>query len=293
MKEGAGLVHFVGAGPGPLDLLTLRAERLIRQADLVAYDELVEPELLALTDSNCERLAIGYRARSKGAKHPILHPRVCEAAKAGALVVRLKSGDPLIFGRAAEEMQRLDAEGIGYHIVPGITAALAAASAGAWPLTQKGKSCSLRLMTWTAGMMSSVQAETLAIYMPRHGLAELAGQLLSQGWDSSTPAAYIQSALRAEQSITQARLGTLVETVDRVCDSRPGICLIGDTIQHSHQDGFTRKDSYHGARTDFGLHRIGQRQDHGSLRLGLSSFGSSPESGDRAVHQRQMDDWRA
>lgn len=270
MKNGAGFVHFVGAGPGPIDLLTLRAEQLIRQADLIAYDELIELELLKLTAPNCERLAIGYRAHSKGAQHPILHPRICEAAKAGALVVRLKSGDPLIFGRAAEEMERLDSEGIPYRIVPGITAALAAASAGAWPLTQKGKSCSLRLLTWSAGRIAPAQTETIAIYMPRHGLQELARRLLSEGWKASTPAAYIQSAMRVDQSITIARLGTLVDTVHSVCDSRPGICLLGDTIQHSRISSILEQDQLDAIGSDLNIHRIRQRQEECSFGTSLS-----------------------
>lgn len=114
MNGQQGWVYFVGAGPGPLDLLTLRAERLLRTADMVAYDHLVEAEVLDLVKKDCELLSIGYRAKFRGGEHPILHERILEAAKAGAQIVRLKSGDPLIFGRAAEEMQMLDEAGIGY-----------------------------------------------------------------------------------------------------------------------------------------------------------------------------------
>jgi uroporphyrin-III C-methyltransferase len=231
MKAQQGWVYFVGAGPGPLDLLTLRAERLLRTADMVAYDHLVEAELLALVKPNCELLSIGYRAQSRGSQHPILHDRILEAARAGAQVVRLKSGDPLIFGRAAEEMQRLDEAGISYSVVPGITAALAAAAAGCWPLTRKGKSTSLRLMTWSPNGLTRNPSETLAIYMPRHGLQELLRDLLEQGWSPVTPAAYVQSAMRQDQSIILSDLTDLQQAVEENCDNRPGICLIGESLR--------------------------------------------------------------
>jgi uroporphyrin-III C-methyltransferase/precorrin-2 dehydrogenase/sirohydrochlorin ferrochelatase len=231
MKARQGWVYFVGAGPGPLDLLTLRAERLLRSADLVAYDHLVEAEVLQLVKKDCELLSIGYRAQSRGGQHPILHDRIMEAAQAGAQVVRLKSGDPLIFGRAAEEMQRLDEAGISYSVVPGITAALAAAAAGSWPLTRKGQSTSLRLMTWSSRENTRDPGETLAIYMPRHGLKELLRDLLEDGWSPATPAAYIQSALRQDQAIIRARLRDLPQAVEDHCDNRPGICLIGESLR--------------------------------------------------------------
>lgn len=231
MKAQQGWVYFVGAGPGPLDLLTLRAERLLRTADLVAYDHLVEPELLALVKKDCELLSIGYRAQSRGGQHPILHDRIIEAAQAGAQIVRLKSGDPMIFGRAAEEMQRLDEAGISYSVVPGITAALAAAAAGCWPLTSKGKSTSLRLMTWSSCPTTRNPPETLAVYMPRHGLQELLRELLDQGWSPATPAAYVQSALRQDQAIVLSDLSELPQAVAENCDNRPGICLIGESLR--------------------------------------------------------------
>lgn len=231
MKPGQGWVYFVGAGPGPLDLLTIRAERLLRSADLVAYDHLIEEELLSLLKPTCERLSIGYRGGRTSGPHPILHERIVEAAREGAQIVRLKSGDPLIFGRAAEEMTMLEQAGIGYSVVPGITAALAAAAAGSWPLTQKGHATSLRLMTWSSHQHSHNPLETLAIYMPRHGLRELLDDLVLQGWSPETPAAYVQSALRSDQSITRAELGTLQKAVDTQCDERPGICLIGESLR--------------------------------------------------------------
>ncbi|HYX35498.1 MAG TPA: uroporphyrinogen-III C-methyltransferase [Oligoflexus sp.] len=231
MKPQQGWVYFVGAGPGPLDLLTLRAERLLRTADLVAYDHLVEPELLTVVKPECELLSIGYRARSRGGQHPILHERVIDAARHGAQVVRLKSGDPMIFGRAAEEMAMLDEAGLSYSVVPGITAALAAAAAGCWPLTRKGHSTSLRLMTWSSDETSHHPSETLAVYMPRHGLENLMHDLLDQGWSRHTPAAYVQSALRGDQSVVMSDLSELQRIVEQTCDHRPGICLIGESLR--------------------------------------------------------------
>lgn len=231
MRAEQGWVYFVGAGPGPLDLLTLRAERLLRTADLVAYDQLIEAEILTLVKPGCELLSIGYRARSNGSQHPILHDRIVEVAQAGFQVVRLKSGDPMIFGRAAEEMAMLDEAGISYSVVPGITAALAAAAAGCWPLTRKGHSTSLRLMTWSPYHTTHNPAETLAVYMPKHGLQELLDNLIQQGWSPTTPAAYVQSALRTDQAIVRAELSDLQKIVEQNCDNRPGICLIGESLR--------------------------------------------------------------
>lgn len=272
----SGVVHFVGAGPGPVDLLTVRAMRLLQEADMVAYDELVEAEILKLTKPNCELLAIGYRARTGGDPHPILHQNLIERAKQGATIVRLKSGDPSIFGRLAEEMAMLDKECIPFTIVPGITAAFAAAAAGAWPLTQKGVASAFRLLTWSPELSVDVSAETLAIYMPRHGIKELVSSLLHRGWNAATPAAYIQSAARSDEALTLTRLDHLEELLKERGDQRPGICLIGHALaaRTGSDTNFTEiswriEDTRHGQWADSSLHRSGQRQDKCRPGLGL------------------------
>ncbi len=136
MMAGQGIVYLVGAGPGDPKLLTIRALELMRSAEVVAYDELVPPQILSLVPAQAELLAVGRR-HGHGKTVYRLHPMVLERARAGRVVVRLKSGDPLIFGRGAEEAEELAEEGIPFEIVPGVSAALGAAAYAGIPLTDR------------------------------------------------------------------------------------------------------------------------------------------------------------
>lgn len=228
MTSSLGHVYLVGAGPGPLDLLTLRARRLLREADVVAYDDLVHPSLLAEARPDCEILAIGYRAGDK-TKPPPLHPLVLERAKAGKRVVRLKAGDPLIFARGGEEAQALGQEGIGFTFVPGVTAALAAASSCHLPLTWRGLSAEVRLLTPQASDHSPLRP-TLSVYMPKQGIEAYTRKLIAQGWPRDTPAAYVMAAAGRRESCVRATLETLPQIVMGHASSTPGLVLVGEAL---------------------------------------------------------------
>jgi len=167
-----GIVYLVGAGPGAPDLVTLRAARLLERADIVFYDALVHPETIALA-ANAKRIAVGKRCGQHSTAQQFINKRLVDAAAAHAIVVRLKGGDPMLFGRAQEEIAALQAAGVRYAVVPGITAALAASAEIGISLTQRGVVRTISLVTPRVGegeaandwARSMAAADAGAIYM--------------------------------------------------------------------------------------------------------------------------------
>ncbi len=235
MKKKAGHVYLVGAGPGPADLLTVRARSLLRKAQVLAYDDLVHPSMLELVSPLCELLPIGYRAGTQHDRPPPLHPEVLARAQAGALVVRLKSGDPMIFGRGGEEAAALASADIPYTIVPGITAALAAAASCRLPLTWRGLSAELRITTQSTRAKPQQLGPncTWALYMPRHAVRAFTEQLLLEGCSRHMPAAFIIAAALPEERCIESRLGELADAVETHTSELPGLVLIGESLRGS------------------------------------------------------------
>lgn len=229
----AGHVYLVGAGPGPADLLTWRARRLVRAADVLAYDDLVHPSLLELASPHCELLAIGYRAGQQHDRPPPLHPEVEARAAAGLKVVRLKSGDPLIFGRGGEEAEALIAAEIPFTIVPGITAVLAAAASCRLPLTWRGLSSELRIVTQSMRPPREgkpAAGATWALYMPRHAVANFAQRLMEEGQSPDLPAAFVIAASLPQERCIQSTLGALAAAVSAHPSDLPGLVMIGASL---------------------------------------------------------------
>lgn len=234
----AGIVHLVGAGPGDPMLLTRKAHQLLKGADVVAYDDLVHPSLLALVRPGAELIAVGYRGlRDKAMTQAVLAPEVIAAAQAGKMVVRLKTGDPLVLGRGGEEALILTELGIPFTIVPGITAALGAAASAGIPLTHRNLAGGFRLMTGHRlheGAGSSyeggVSDDTLVVYMVRKHLASLAQELIQKGWNPATPAAFVINATTSSQKVLTGTLAALPDLVHGFDDSGPGLALIGPTV---------------------------------------------------------------
>lgn len=225
-----GIVYLVGAGPGDPRLLTLRALELIRSAETVAHDELISPEILALVPRRTELIAVGRR-HGRGAIAYRLHPRVLERAREGRAVVRLKSGDPLIFGRGAEEAEELAEAGIPFEIVPGVSAAVGAAAYTGIPLTHRHHASSVTLLTghWAAAMGQGSRG-TIVLYMVAHRLRENLCRLVSEGCDPSTPAAYIAAATTSKQLVIS---GTLADLADKVGVERradPALVIVGSVV---------------------------------------------------------------
>lgn len=240
MMNAAGTVYLVGAGPGAPDLLTLRAADLLRRADIVFHDALVHPGTLELA-AKAEKIAVGKRCGRHSTAQRFINKRLIEAARKYAVVVRLKGGDPMLFGRAQEEVDALVAAGIAFAVVPGITAALAASAELGVSLTQRGIARSVVLATprvgvdeqpgdWAAGIHAG---NTLAVYMGAGMAGEIAGKLLMQGIAPVTPAVIVESATLPQRRETWCTVGTLARTA-RQSVQGPALIIIGRVLNRAH-----------------------------------------------------------
>jgi len=236
----SGVVQLVGAGPGDPRLLTLRAADCLRAAEVVAYDELVSPEILALAPAGAEMLNVGRRHGS-GKTSYRLHPAVMDRARDGKRVVRLKAGDPLIFGRGGEEAEELAQAGIAFEIVPGVSAALGAAAYAGIPLTHREYASRVTFATGhdvdashhgpgAPTYPASTRGGTLVLYMAGRKLGANLAALAAKGWPGETPAACIISATTPAQRVITATLATLASAVTDLNDA-PAIVIVGDVVR--------------------------------------------------------------
>jgi uroporphyrin-III C-methyltransferase len=234
-----GKVALVGAGPGDPELLTVRACRLLARCDVVAYDELVPPAVLAIARPEAERLAVGRRCHGKVREPMKLHPDVLARAREGKLVVRLKAGDPFVFGRGGEEAEELAAAGIPFEVVPGISAAIGAASAAWIPLTHREVSSDVTFATGhdltpvtTPGRSEWAKlatSGTLVLYMASRSLAANLARLVEHGRPPTTPAAWIAAATRPEQQVVVGTLADLAARVGPQGDA-PALVVVGEVV---------------------------------------------------------------
>ncbi|GAC1358566.1 MAG: uroporphyrinogen-III C-methyltransferase [Polyangiales bacterium] len=233
-----GKVWLVGAGPGDPELLTVRALRLLERADVLAHDELISPAILALAPARAEKIAVGRRA--KGCKHhdEKIHPAVIARARAGRDVVRLKGGDPMIFGRGGEEAEELAAAGIPFEFVPGISAALAAAAGSHVPLTHREVSSSVTFATAHAATRDGDPklactlplTGTVVLYMGLGRIEATIAQLVAMGRAASTPAAVVMHASLPTERVVVATLGTLAGAVSAAGIEAPAVILVGEVV---------------------------------------------------------------
>jgi uroporphyrin-III C-methyltransferase len=234
-----GQVWLVGAGPGDPDLLTRKAEKLIAAADIVFYDALVGPGVLDLIPAVVERVSVGKRSGRHSKQQESINDLLLAAAKAGKRVVRLKGGDPSIFGRSAEEMDHLSDAGISVHICPGITTASAAAASGHASLTLRGKARGLTLVTahWKAGEPLKLDWEALArpggtigIYMGRAAAGEIARNLIGAGRNPETPVMVAVNVSLPSERLIRGKLSALAFLVQTISDEDPTLLLIGEAV---------------------------------------------------------------
>jgi uroporphyrin-III C-methyltransferase/precorrin-2 dehydrogenase/sirohydrochlorin ferrochelatase len=237
-----GKVYIVGAGPGDPDLLTVRALGLLRSADAVVYDYLVPAEILALAPARATRICFARRGRTAGhgavLKQNAIHEAMVRLAREGKSVVRLKSGDPLVFGRGGEEAEHLSREGIPFEIVPGITAAMGCAAAAVLPLTHRDRSSSVTLV---AGHETDEKGEstvdwsllpkdgTLAVYMGVGRVAAIAEELAGAGFPPDTPFAIVENGSRPEQRVVRGILSGLSRLALDSGIRSPAILFVGRT----------------------------------------------------------------
>lgn len=231
-----GEVWLVGAGPGDPDLLTRKAERLIRAADIVFYDALVGPGVIALIPDDCEKISVGKRSGRHSQSQGAINDLLLGAARAGARVVRLKGGDPGIFGRAGEEIDHLVAHGITVRICPGITAANAAAAAAGISLTIRGSTRAVTFVTAQARAGEPLDLDWVrladpgtmfAVYMGKSRARSVSAQLIAAGLPGATPTTVVENASLSDERIVSTRLDLLEFAVAAHLSEGPLVMLIG------------------------------------------------------------------
>ncbi len=236
-----GKVYLVGAGPGDPGLFTLKGKTLLEMADVVVYDALVSEPILLMINPNAERIHAGKRRGRHSLKQEETTRILIEKAKEHAIVVRLKGGDPFVFGRGGEEMADLQAAGIPVEVVPGITSGIAAPAYAGIPLTHRGYSSSATFVTghesvgkyrpnvnWQAIAQGS---ETLVIYMGVHNLPQIVPELLDGGLTPETPIALIRWGTRPDQEELLGTLGDISDKIEATGFSAPAIAIIGRVVE--------------------------------------------------------------
>lgn len=236
---GNGIVWLVGAGPGDPDLLTLKALRLIQTADVVIHDRLVSPSIMALIPAATRRIYVGKARSDHAVPQEDINQLLMREANAGHKVLRLKGGDPFIFGRGGEELELLAEAGIPFEVVPGITAASGCAAYAGIPLTHRDYAQSVRFITghlksdginlhWPE-LMDPTQ--TLVFYMGLVGLQAICEQLIAHGRNPLTPVALVEKGTTPQQRVVVATLATINERVIAEKVSAPTLTIIGDVVK--------------------------------------------------------------
>jgi uroporphyrin-III C-methyltransferase/precorrin-2 dehydrogenase/sirohydrochlorin ferrochelatase len=239
----SGSVALVGAGPGDPGLLTLRALRALNEADVILHDALISEPILDLARRDAVRVAVGKRAGGMHTPQDSIHALMLEHAQAGKRVVRLKGGDPFVFGRGGEELDFLREHGIVYEIVPGITAAVACAAYSGVPLTHRGHAQSVRLVTAHGQSSSNTldwrelahERQTLAIYMGVGQLEELTAQLIAHGRAASTPFALVENGTLPQQRTLTGTLGDLPRLATQHAIAAPALLILGEVAAQAER----------------------------------------------------------
>jgi uroporphyrin-III C-methyltransferase len=235
-----GKVYLVGAGPGDPGLMTLKGKQLLECADVVIYDALISPPILAMIGPQAERIDAGKRRGRHSKLQAQTTQLLIEKAQTHAVVVRLKGGDPFVFGRGGEEMEDLVKAGISVEVIPGITSGIAAPAYAGIPITHRKYSSSVTFVTgheaagkyrpqvnWSAIAQGS---ETIIIYMGVHNLANIVPELLAGGLSAETPIALVRWGTRPEQEELIGTLGTIVKQVEETGFEAPAIAVIGNVV---------------------------------------------------------------
>jgi uroporphyrin-III C-methyltransferase len=229
-----GKVYLVGAGPGAVDLITVRGARLLGEAEVVLYDALVTPEMLALC-TQAELIPVGKRSGQRSTAQTVINEKLVDAARRYQRVVRLKGGDPMLFGRADEELRTLEEAGIEVEVVPGITTAVAAAAATLQPLTKRGVARSVAFFTSSTAPdqpdhPALPETDTLVQYMGGREAAATAERLLAEGRRPDLPVVVVENCSRADQRVRRLTLADLAHGLDVA--HGPVLVMIGEAMAH-------------------------------------------------------------
>ena len=238
----AGIAHIVGAGPGDPDLLTLKAAQLLQEADAILHDDLVPPAVLNRARRDAEIVSVGKRMGRPSWAQADIDAELVRRVRAGQTVVRLKAGDPFVFGRGGEEVDALRAAGLAYTIVPGITAALGCAASAGIPLTHRHHASALTFVSGHSAVGSkpvawpalAAEGHTLAIYMGATEAPAVRDRLLEAGADPATPVAVIENGTRADQFVSTGRLADLARLAGaHVQGGGPSLIIVGDVAAYA------------------------------------------------------------
>ena len=248
-EQNVGVVHIVGAGPGDPDLLTIKALRLLQRADVILYDRLVRDEILSLARRDAERFYVGKAKSNHSVAQEDIEARMIELAREGKTVIRLKGGDPFVFGRGGEELDALRDANIPVFVTPGVTAATGCAAAANMALTHRDYAQAVTFVTghakgetdpaldWSA--LAALQ-NTLVVYMGVAKAETIAANLIAHGRDSATPVAVIENGTRANQKIVKGELGRLASLIAAGGIEGPALLVIGEVAALA--DGETLAD---------------------------------------------------
>ena len=239
--QAEGVVHIVGAGPGDPDLLTIKALRLLQQADVVYYDKLVSDGVMDLIRRDAARISVGKSKGNHTVPQPDIHKLLVQAAREGKRVVRLKGGDPFVFGRGGEELAALQEAGIDAHIVPGISAAMGCAASAGLPLTHRDHAQSVTFVTghakigpegskvpdlnWSALASGN---QTVVVFMGVGMSGQIAAKLVEAGRAGTTPVAVIENGTRENETRVYGKLGELPQLIERGGIKGPALLIIGE-----------------------------------------------------------------
>lgn len=236
-EQGAGAVHIVGAGPGDPDLLTVKALRLLQQADVILHDRLVSDDILSLARRDAERLYVGKAKSNHSVPQEDIEARMIELAREGKIVVRLKGGDPFVFGRGGEELEAVRAAGVPVFVTPGVTAATGCAAAAGMALTHRDHAQAVTFVTGHAKGEGDPELDwaalaalknTLVVYMGVTKAETIAAKLIDHGRAAATPVAIVENGTRATQKIVKGALADLPRLIERGGIKGPAILVIGD-----------------------------------------------------------------
>ncbi len=237
-------VYLVGAGPGDPDLLTVKAYRLLQQADVVVYDRLVSDEIMALIPAGASRIYVGKAAGHHALQQGETNALLVKLARPGRVVVRLKGGDPFVFGRGSEEALYLLQHGIEFQVVPGITSASAGSAYAGIPLTHRGMARSVRFITGHCRADEPLQLDwrgladpqtTLVVYMGLANIKQIQTELMAAGMSATTPAAFVEQATTANQRRVCCTLATLTQTRQKAEVEAPALIIIGQVVSLADQ----------------------------------------------------------
>ena len=257
LQPGMGEVYLVGGGPGDPDLLTFRALRLMQQADVVVYDRLVAKAVLDMTRSDAERIYVGKERDNHAMRQEEINQLLADLAKQGKRVVRLKGGDPFIFGRGGEEIDTLASQGVPFQVIPGITAAAGCASYAGIPLTHRDHAQSVTFVTGhlkdnTMNLNWSQLAQpnqTVVFYMGLKGLSVISRELQAHGMPADTPAALVQQGTTHRQKVFTGTITNLPDIVEREQPKPPTLIIVGEVVSLQEKLSWfkTPEDSEQGA----------------------------------------------